>query len=197
MPTCLNLSKSHITNDDITHISKALQYLARITETSDLALLLRLTRLAPATSAADASAFQLLRLPCLRWLDVSHTPLASIDSAKELASLKTAYLARIILVSNPNVMALALKALFKSNPQHAADAIEPHRLYFSIDPPLAERTWLRACQNQAFCRLEAASEAAATYYAVQSASKVLPFAALLLGLAALATAIAIAKPSRL
>lgn len=175
MPTCLNLSKCHLQDDDVAGIIKALEILSRLISGQPIALVMRFTRLGgavPLSSSAGADTpaplLQLLQVRNLRWLDVCQTAVASMDSTKVLAKLTADQADRLVLVSNPYVLERALRVLYEANEALVERSTRAHGLYHALKPPLAERTTFTIEMREASQRLEDAAEQAAAYLAKET-----------------------------
>jgi hypothetical protein len=153
---CLNLSNSHLDDDDVAAIADGA---AQLRACPQLFLNLRLTRLTPA-----AKLDQLLKLGNLAWIDVCHTTLATIDARDALASLQETDVELLILESNPDLLDRALGSLFELRKPRLKDKSKrAHVAYHSIHPSLSERTWLYERHLQAMRRLNLAATVASEY----------------------------------
>lgn len=149
---CLNLSNSHLSDDDVDAIADGA---AQLSACPQLFLNLRLTRLTPAAKLS-----RLLNMGNLAWIDVCHTTLATIDARDALARLQRAEVDLLILESNPDLLDRALGSLFALKPHLKATSERAHVAYHSIHPPLSERTWLYERHLQAMRRLNLAATVA-------------------------------------
>ena len=127
-----------------------------------LCIVLKLTRV-----SAPGVIETLLRQPNVEWLDISATPLASTGAVDAFETLSSNDAARLVMVSNPRLVAASLAALFRG--REGAETLAElsttahEHYYLDVDPMLRERSWTRVLHDAAQARLAEAASSLANF----------------------------------